>query len=78
MRELRPVDAMRKIPPRPVLVIYGSKELPQDSERRALIRAALPASELWVVEGAAHTGAYTTSPETYLQKVGAFFDAGLR
>jgi pimeloyl-ACP methyl ester carboxylesterase len=77
MRELRPVDAMRKIPPRPVLIIYGSKELPADSERRPLIKAALPASELWVVEGAAHTGAYTTVPDTYLQKVGAFFDANL-
>jgi pimeloyl-ACP methyl ester carboxylesterase len=77
MRQLRPVDAMRKIPPRPVLVIYGSKELPADSERRPLIKAALPASELWVVEGAAHTGAYTTVPDTYLQKFGAFFDANL-
>lgn len=77
MRELRPVDAMRKIPPRPVLVIYGSKELPADSDRRPLIKAALPASELWVVEGAAHTGAYTTVPDTYLQKVGTFFDANL-
>ena len=78
MRELRPVDAMRKIPPRPVLVIYGSKELPPDSDRRPLIKAALPASELWVVEGAAHTGAYTTVPDTYLQKVGAFFDANVK
>jgi fermentation-respiration switch protein FrsA (DUF1100 family) len=61
-----------------VLLIYGSKELPPESYRRSLLKAALPASELWVVEGAAHTGAYTTVPDTYLQKVGTFFDANLK
>lgn len=75
---LRPIDAMRKIPPRPVLLVYGSKELPADSERRPLLKAALPDSELWVVEGAAHTGAYTTQPDLYLQKAGAFFEQNIK
>ncbi|HUJ21289.1 MAG TPA: alpha/beta fold hydrolase [Bryobacteraceae bacterium] len=78
MRALRPVDAMAKIPPRPVLLVYGSRELPLSSDRRALLKAALPDAELWVVEGAAHTGAYTALPDAYLQKVGAFFEKNLK
>lgn len=77
-RSLRPVDEMKKIPPRPVLLIYGSKEMPPDSERLPLLKAALPKAEIWVVPGAAHTGAYTATPEAYLKKVGAFFDQNLK
>lgn len=77
-RALRPVQKMSEIPPRPVLLIYGLKEMPAESERRPLLRAALPQAELWVVPGAAHTGAYTAEPRTYLSKVGAFFDRNLR
>jgi pimeloyl-ACP methyl ester carboxylesterase len=35
LRTLRPVDAMKRIPPRPVLLIYGLLELPADSDRRS-------------------------------------------
>lgn len=77
-RSLRPVEAMRRIPPRPVLLIYGLKELPVTSERRPLLRSALPAAELWVVPGAAHTGAYTAKPAAYLEKAGGFFDRNLK
>ena len=77
-RALRPVEKMREIPPRPVLLIYGLKELPAASERRPLLKAALPDAELWVVPGAAHTGAYTAEPQIYLNKVGAFFDQNLK
>jgi len=78
LRALRPVDAMKRIPPRPVLLIYGLLELPQDSDRRPQLKAALPDAELWVVPGAAHTGAYTAVPQPYLQKVGAFFEKHLK
>ncbi len=78
LRKLRPVDAMKRISPRPVLLIYGLLELPADSDRRPLIKAALPDAELWVVPGAMHTGAYTRVPQTYLAKVGAFFDKNLK
>lgn len=77
-RTLRPVDKMKTIPPRPVLLIYGLKELPETSERRPLLKAALPDSELWVVPGAAHTGAYTAEPQVYLEKVAAFFEKNLK
>jgi len=78
LHTLRPVDAMKRIPPRPVLLIYGLLELPADSDRRPQIKAALPDAELWVVPGAIHTGAYTKVPQPYLAKVGAFFEKNLK
>ena len=78
MRTLRPVEAMGRIAPRPVLLIYGLQEMPVTSERRQLIKTALPAAELWVVPGAGHTGAYTADPRTYLAKVGGFFERNLK
>jgi uncharacterized protein len=78
MRTLRPVEAMKRIPPRPFLLIYGLKELPADSDRRRLLNEALPNANLWVVPGAAHTGAYTAEPQAYLDKVGAFFENNLK
>jgi len=78
LHTLRPVDAMKRIHPRPALLIYGLLELPADSDRRPQIRAALPDAELWVVPGAIHTGAYTKAPQPYLAKVGAFFEKNLK
>ena len=78
LRDLRPVDAMKRIPPRPVLLIYGLLELPADSDRRPQIKAALPDAELWVVPDAMHTSAYTKVPQPYLAKVGAFFEKNLK
>ncbi len=78
LRTLRPVDAMKKISPRPVLLIYGLLELPADSDRRPQLKAALPDAELWVVPDAIHTGAYTRVPQLYLAKVGDFFEKNLK
>jgi dipeptidyl aminopeptidase/acylaminoacyl peptidase len=78
LKTLRPVDAMKRIPPRPVLLIYGLLELPADSDRRPQLKAALPDAELWVVPDAMHTGAYSKVPQAYLAKVGAFFDKNLK
>jgi pimeloyl-ACP methyl ester carboxylesterase len=78
LHTLRPVDAMKRIPPRPVLLIYGLLELPMDSDRRPQLKAALPDAELWVVPDAIHTGAYTRVPRAYLAKVGTFFEKSLK
>ena len=78
LHTLRPVDAMKRIPPRPVLLIYGLLELPADSDRRPQIKSALPDAELWVAPDAIHTSAYTKVPQPYLAKVGAFFEKNLK
>jgi pimeloyl-ACP methyl ester carboxylesterase len=75
MRTLQPVEDMKRLRSRPVLLIYGSREI--NEERRAMVKDALPDAELWIVQGAAHTGAYTAVPQPYLEKVGAFFEKNL-
>jgi pimeloyl-ACP methyl ester carboxylesterase len=75
MRALRPLDALKQLRARRVLLIYGSREV--NDQRRQLIQTALPDAELWVVPQAAHTGSYTTVPKAYLEKVGAFFEKNL-
>ncbi len=76
MRTLRPVEVMKQLRSRPVLLIYGGQEM--TPERRQLVGDALPEAELWIVAGAAHTGAYTAVPQAYLDKVAAFFEKNLK
>ena len=78
MRTLRPIEVMKRIPPRPLLLIYGRLELDPASDRYRELKAAVPEVEVWIVPGAAHTGAYTAGPQAYLQKVGAFFETNLK
>lgn len=66
---LVPIQAIKNIPPRPIFLVYGSKEssLPGAREQLATARSAASALdgiiELWVVPGAGHGG--------YLAAVGA-------
>jgi hypothetical protein len=62
---------MKRIPPRPVLLIYGLLELPADSDRRPQIKAALPDAELWVVPDAIHSCDYSRVGKQYMAKARA-------
>ncbi len=75
MRVLNPVSVIASIAPRPILLIYGSRE---PGLRGAQIQraAAGDTAELWVIEGAGH-GNYTAYAPNYAQRVVAFMDAGL-
>ena len=66
MRTLRPVEVMKQLRHRPVLLIYGGQEI--TPERCQLVVDALPEADLWIVAGAAHTGAYTAVPQAYLDR----------
>ena len=75
--DLRPVDAMRSLSERPVLLIHGSADdvvLPADAE--ALV-AANPNAELWRIEGAAHGATVAPGGATTSERVAGFFDRGL-
>ena len=76
MRTLRPVEVMKQLRSRPVLLIYGGQEI--TPERRQLVVDALPGADLWIVAGAAHTGAYTAVPQAYLDRVATFFEKNLK
>jgi fermentation-respiration switch protein FrsA (DUF1100 family) len=76
IRAASPVKVIGQIAPRPILLIYGSREVSLQGAREQLA-AAGGAAELWVVEGAGHGDYLYVAPDEYEQRVVAFFDAAL-
>lgn len=76
LARLSPQTVIGQIAPRPVLLIYGSRESTLDGARRQLA-AAGPTADLWVVDGAGHGDYLAVAPEEYETRVIAFFDAAL-
>jgi fermentation-respiration switch protein FrsA (DUF1100 family) len=74
--KLSPEDVIGSIAPRPVLLIYGSRERSLGGARRQLAAAGENA-QLWVVEGAGHGDYLTVAPREYEQRVVTFFDKAL-
>jgi fermentation-respiration switch protein FrsA (DUF1100 family) len=72
--DVRPIDAAPAIAPRPLLLIHGSADtiIPIEHARRIYAAAGQP-KQLWIVEGAAHCGAYFADRPTYIERVAAFF-----
>lgn len=77
-KAVRPLDAIAKISPRPLLLIQGEDDriIPVDHAYRLFAAAGDP-KELWVVPGATHCGAYFINRTTYVQRVSQFFDLTL-
>ncbi|MHB8626718.1 MAG: alpha/beta hydrolase family protein [Aggregatilineales bacterium] len=79
---LNPLAAIVKVPPRPVLFIYGSLEasLPGAKLQLAAIRAADPneSAELWIVPGSDHGGYFeVVGVNEVARHVLPFFDCAL-
>jgi hypothetical protein len=74
--KLSPEDVIGSIAPRPVLLIYGSRERSLGGAYRQLTAAGENA-QLWVVEGAGHGDYLTIAPEEYEQRIVTFFDKAL-
>lgn len=74
-RDVRPVDAIKKIGRRPVLIIddLEDKQMPLDSGKR-LYDAASGAKELWQIENAGHTEGLETQPAEYERRVLKFYE----
>lgn len=71
--EISPVDDIARISPRPVLLIYGSKEI-DDGRGKQQYESARPPKTLWVVPGGTHGGNYAIAQQEYRQRVKEFFD----
>ena len=73
-RDVRPIDAIRKLGQRPVLIIddLEDKEMPVKSGRR-LYDAASGPKELWQIENAAHTEGFKWQPAEYKRRVLEFY-----
>jgi len=74
--EISPVDELPKISPRPVLLIYGEKEL-GFGRAETQYAAALPPKELWVVPGGDHGSNYAVAKQEYEQRVLKFLKASI-
>lgn len=75
---LRPVEAVGKIAPRPLLIIHGVADAVTPVEHaRQLYAAAGELKELWVVEDAPRCGAYFADRPAYVARVAAFFARAL-
>lgn len=67
-----PVEVIRQIGPRPLLLIYGEMEA---ANGQALYTAAGGPKDLWIVPGAGHGGYADVAPDEYQERIVSFFDA---
>lgn len=73
--DLRPVDAIPLLAPRPVLLIHGTADkVTPMTHAHDLYAAAREPKELWLAEGAAHCGAYFLDRARYVDRVSALFN----
>ncbi len=73
--DVRPVDAIPRISPHPVLIIHGEADetVPPDAAQRLYTAAGEP-RQLWVEAGVGHVGMLTAYPQEYESRVIGFFD----
>jgi fermentation-respiration switch protein FrsA (DUF1100 family) len=78
INDLRPVDEIAKISPRPVYIIQGAgdKVVPPDTAEQ-LFNAAGEPRYLWTEEKVVHLGMYLNNPRKYQRRVVGFFDKNL-
>jgi len=79
---LSPIDAIKKIPPRPIFLVYGSQEvsLPGAKEQFAAVKSVDPNAriQLWIVRGSGHGGYIpTVGVDEYKRWVLPFYDCAL-
>jgi len=71
-----PIDAIGDISPRPVLLIFGEREMANGHAHQQLAAAGEPKS-LWVVPGVGHGGYIQAWSDEYESRVISFFDEAL-
>jgi fermentation-respiration switch protein FrsA (DUF1100 family) len=77
-RQLRPVDLIRHVSPRPILITHGmADEIVPAQHARLLFQAAEEPKELWLVPDAGHVGARDTHPDAYFTRIEAFLREAL-
>ena len=73
--EVRPIDEIAAISPRPVLLIHGESDslIPVENSHQ-LYRAALEPKELYLIPNVGHQNFVRAVGEAYVQKITEFFD----
>ncbi len=77
--QVEPLRDIRKLAPRPILLIHGGKDSVVDPHDATLLyEAAGEPKELWFFPEAEHCGAYFMNRVAYCEKVAAFFELYLK
>ena len=76
--EAAPAAAAARLGQRPLLVIHGTEDgtFAVDNARMIYAAASGP-RELWILDGVGHTGAYDHDRGAFVDRLNAFFTAGL-
>jgi uncharacterized protein len=70
----RPLDVLSALEPRPLFFIHGgADEITNVNHSRRLYDAYRGPREIWIVQGAPHTGAYFADRPLYVERVAGFF-----
>jgi len=70
----RPLDVMSSLEPRPLFFIHGGADaITNVNHSRRLYDAYRGPREIWIVQGAPHTGAYFADRPLYVERVAGFF-----
>jgi uncharacterized protein len=81
VKSARPLDAIARISPRPVLLIHSADDdnatTPVEGARKLFSAAGQP-KDLWVAPRGGHVGAINALPDEYRARVIAFLRGGLR
>jgi uncharacterized protein len=76
--QLRPIDVIGQIAPRPVLIAHGAMdEIVPVRHARTLFQAAGEPKELWIDPDAHHVGARDSDPDGYFVRLERFFSEAL-
>jgi len=74
LADASPFNVLSALEPRPLFFIHGgADEVTPVAHSRRLYDAYRGPREIWVVQGAAHTGAYNADRELYVERVAGFF-----
>src|SRR5919199_1201035 len=72
-RQLRPIDVIGCVAPRPVLITHGgADEIVPAQHAVWLFQAAEEPKELWIVPEVGHVGARDTDPDLYFKRIERF------
>ncbi|HEV2415361.1 MAG TPA: alpha/beta fold hydrolase [Candidatus Dormibacteraeota bacterium] len=70
----RPLDVLSALEPRPLFFIHGGADaITNVTHSRRLYDAYRGPREIWIVQGAPHTGAYFADRPLYVERVAGFF-----
>lgn len=74
LSECSPVAALSALEPRPLFFIHGGADaITSVNHSRRLYDAYRGPREIWIVQGAPHTGAYFADRPLYIERVAGFF-----